>query len=336
VARRRDSLWWKLLPPLFLGMAAFVGLAVYAHWGDLVKALAGFRVWFLLPVLGLASLNYLTRFLRWQYYLRRCEIDVGARLSAGVFFSGLAMSITPGKFGELFKSLLLKEKAGVRIATSAPVVIVERLTDLVGVLLLMGVGLTRYSSGRIVFVAGAALVVVLFLGLAFSPRLLQRLVPLLARSWLKDKGTEGMQESTRTFALLLRPGAFLVGSGLGVVAWFWECLAFYLVFIGLGWHGLTLFTATFVYAAATLAGALSMLPGGLGMTEGSMAGLLVAFDVGRQTAAAGVLVTRACTLWFAVLVGVVSYALQRRRVGPVAAGDTAAERAPPSTDRHDD
>ena len=336
MARRRDSLWWKLLPPLVLGMAAFVGLAVYAHWGDLADALARFRLWFLLPVLGLASLNYITRFLRWQFYLRRCHINVNARLSAGVFFSGLAMSITPGKFGELFKSLLLREKAGVRITASAPVVIVERLTDLVGVLLLMGLGLTRYSSGRIVFAAGAALVVVLFLLLAFSPRLLERLVPLLARSWLKGKGTEGMQESTRTFALLLRPGAFLVGSGLGVVAWFWECLAFYLVFLGLGWHGLTPFTATFIYALATLAGALSLLPGGLGVTEGSMAGLLVAFEVGRQTAVAGVLVTRACTLWFAVLVGVVSYALQRRLAGCAAAGTTAVGHAPLLTDPHDD
>ena len=67
---------------------------------------------------------------------------------------------------------------------------------------------------------------------------------------------------------------------------------------------------TFIYAAMTVAGALSFLPGGLGVTEAGMLALLTTFGTGiaRGTAAAATFVTRACTLWFAVGIGVGSLA----------------------------
>jgi uncharacterized protein (TIRG00374 family) len=49
---------------------------------------------------------------------------------------------------------------------------------------------------------------------------------------------------------------------------------------------------------ASILGAVSLLPGGLGVTEGSMTGLLLVFDVERVQAASTTLVIRAATLWF--------------------------------------
>ena len=46
-----------------------------------------------------------------------------------------------------------------------------------------------------------------------------------------------------------------------------------------------------------------MLPGGLGTTEASMTGLLVFHDIPLSAAATATILIRACTLWFAVLVG---------------------------------
>ena len=74
--------------------------------------------------------------------------------------------------------------------------------------------------------------------------------------------------------------------------------------------------ATFVYAAMTVAGALSFLPGGLGVTEAGMLALLGAARLGdrsRGTAAAATFVTRAATLWFAVALGLPALLLYARR-----------------------
>jgi uncharacterized membrane protein YbhN (UPF0104 family) len=70
----------------------------------------------------------------------------------------------------------------------------------------------------------------------------------------------------------------------------------------------------FIYSATTLGGVVT--PGGLGVTDGGMTALL-SYTAGRSAPAAGAatLVIRLCTLWFAVLVGVLALLIFRRRVG---------------------
>ena len=66
---------------------------------------------------------------------------------------------------------------------------------------------------------------------------------------------------------------------------------------------LPLRAATFVYAFASLAGAVSMLPGGLGVAEGSLTALLAGFGTPLPEAAAATLLVRSVTLWLAVALG---------------------------------
>ena len=301
---------------MVLAVAVVLAFGVYADPAELAEALRGFNLAFLPAVLGLAFLNYVLRFFRWQYYLRVADVRVERRRSRGIFFSGLAMSVTPGKIGELFKCLMLKREVGARYSHTVPVVINERLTDLVAVVLLAGLGVARYPAGRMIFAVGVAVIVALVVALALSPRLAERLGPWLARRFAREAADESAQETARTFVRLLGARPFALGTALGLLAWFCECVAFWLVFYGLDWSGLSLFAATFVYALATLAGAVSFLPGGLGATEASMAALLGGlFAVPRGVSTAATLIVRACTLWFAVLVGVVAYVLHMRRFG---------------------
>lgn len=307
----RSSLSARLVPGLVIAAVVLFGLAVYADLGELVAAVRGFRALYLVPVLALAFGNYVIRFLRWHYYLRAVGVRVRPRRSASVFFSGLSMSVTPGKLGELVKCFMLRDADGVAIARSAPVVITERYTDLVAVLLLLALGVSRYSQGRSVFLVGLALVAALFVALRLSPGLVDRMASVLSRRLLKGRDTGGGVEAAEAFRTLLGGGPFVVGTVLGVAAWFLECLGFWLVFRGFGLDAPSLFQATFVYVLATLAGAISMLPGGLGATEVSMTAMLVAFGVTKDVATASTVIIRACTLWFAVLVGLGFYAGQR-------------------------
>jgi uncharacterized protein (TIRG00374 family) len=112
----------------------------------------------------------------------------------------------------------------------------------------------------------------------------------------------------------------VAGTLIGVVAWLGECAAFFLILIGLGLAPTPrLFvTATFVLAVSSLAGALSMLPGGLGVAEASVAAMLLllvddaAMDDG--VAIAATLLIRFATLWFAVGLGVVALTVLRIRL----------------------
>jgi uncharacterized protein (TIRG00374 family) len=70
--------------------------------------------------------------------------------------------------------------------------------------------------------------------------------------------------------------------------------------------------ATFVYGFATIVGAATMLPGGLGATDASMTGLLVLLNIPKNVSVASTLIIRIATLWFAVVVGIVAVLFYQR------------------------
>src|SRR5207244_11990079 len=63
------------------------------------------------------------------------------------FISGLSMAITPGKVDELLKSYLLKRSTGTPISRTSPIIVAERLSDGIGMLLLASTGLALYRFG---------------------------------------------------------------------------------------------------------------------------------------------------------------------------------------------
>jgi uncharacterized protein (TIRG00374 family) len=107
----------------------------------------------------------------------------------------------------------------------------------------------------------------------------------------------------------------VLGVALSTVSWFFECAAFWAVVHGFAGASVDLQAATFIYASMTIAGALSFLPGGLGVTEAGMLAMLgeLATGCGRSVAAAATFVTRLCTLWFAVIIGIAALLIFARR-----------------------
>jgi hypothetical protein len=127
----------KLLLGFGLGVAVVLGLVIFSDLRELSRTLESFA-WELIPlILGLTLLNYALRFVKWHYYLGRIGArGVGLGSSLAIFLSGLTMAMTPGKVGELLKSVLLRRVAGTPVAASAPIVMAERLTDGVALLFL--------------------------------------------------------------------------------------------------------------------------------------------------------------------------------------------------------
>src|SRR3954452_6603529 len=129
----------------------------------MVQVLRDFQ-WGLLPFILLFTLfNYALRFFKWDVYLRMIgATGVAKSNSLMIFLSGMAMAMTPGKVGEVLKSYLLKQVRGTPIAQSAPVVMAERITDGVAMLVLASVGLVMFNYGTALLV-GIAIFVVAFL-----------------------------------------------------------------------------------------------------------------------------------------------------------------------------
>lgn len=286
---------------LGLGVGVFLGLTLYGNWGEVREAFKTFSYKTLPLILGLAFMNYVVRFWRWELYRQRVEIRLPRKESFYIFMSGLVMTITPGKMGEVLKSYLLKEGRQVPLSRSAPIILAERFTDLLAVYLLTLLGGISFAFGARILWLGLLVLLLVLLPFIF-PRVFQwSLARLEKRSWGRRLASP-LSEAFHTLHDLMGFRLLLLASILGMAAWFFECLAFQTVFWGLGVH-IPLIKATFIYAFSTLAGALSMLPGGIGAAEGSMTSLLLLIEVPKALATTATIIIRLCTVWFAVLLG---------------------------------
>ncbi len=306
-----------------LAVLVFAGVAFYGDLSDTLHQIYGFPVRYWLLALGLALANYLIRWLRWAYYLRLLGINVGIGASATIFASGLAMAISPGRLGELSKSYFLREQADVPVARSTAAVITERFTDVIAVLLLSSWGLFLVPYGWAAFpvVVMGALAAVFVLISDWGARRVDTLP-------LPSKVKDFLGTSREAFRQVLSPRPLVLAIALSAVAWLAEGAALWYVLQGLG------ITASFgaavsIYATATLLGAVTLLPGGLIGTEGSMIALLQQLNVSGADASAVTLIIRLCTLWFAVVIGVVAtmylYMLMSKRNAPSVAEDEPRE-----------
>lgn len=320
-AREPSGLARKILLATLFGALVFAGLALYSDVQELAANLGRYQWRYFVYGLGLATANYGLRFLRWQYYLARLKVPLGAPGgvptgdSARIFVAGFVMSVTPGKVGEVFKSVLLQASHGVPLARTAPIVVAERLTDLLALVLLTAVASLAFEGGAAIALAGGIFVAVVWTACAYRPlgELALRIagkLPVLGRLEAR------LREAYDALHELVRPTPLAVASLLAVVSWGLECVS--LLVIALGFEGvvLSLLEATFAYGGPTIVGALVLLPGGLGATEAGMTGVLEALEVPGMSTSVAIAITmlvRLATLWWAVVLGVFALAWHRSR-----------------------
>ena len=306
---------------LVLAILVFTILTLAGDVGELRDVMGRFD-WRWAPLIVVLTIwNYALRYLKWEMYLDALGVPRIPRwANVRIFLSGFAMSITPGKVGEVIKAFQVQRLTGVPVERTAAAVAAERATDGLAMLILASVGATQFSYGRpfVALIAVFALAAVLIMQ---RPALLHALVARLERFPVVGKVAGRAEHFITSSSLLMQPRLLLRGTVIGVVSWAGECLAFLLILIALGidasWS--LLLIATFVLAVSSLAGGISMLPGGLGVADASVAGMLLALvdqpDMTRATAVAATLLVRFATLWFAVLLGFVAL-FSLRRVEP--------------------
>ena len=310
-----------------IAVGVILGLACYAVFGSLtggldetLSALRGVPLGLVAAACGLSFVNYLVRFPRWERY----RVITGVELSRGrsllIYLAGLSLTVTPGKVGEAFKSVLIRQHEGSPIHKTAPIVLAERVTDLLGFLvLILGFSLAGGLALDWIFwtAAGACLLICLAVSSpSFGEKLTQLSAAMPGGGWLAPK-VAGALSSSRA---LLAPRELSSGTALAALGWGLECLACWL----LARHfapEVSLALCGHAFAVAAVAGAVVIFtPGGLGVTEASLYALLLAAlgaeglgeSAGAAAAATVVLLARLSTLWFAVAVGVTATALTAR------------------------
>jgi uncharacterized membrane protein YbhN (UPF0104 family) len=296
-----QSKWLRRSGFILMAMVSvYAGATLWAGRGGWQVALTAISLGDILIIVGLVSIGFLLRAGRWHYYIRVLQWEVPLLHSISAFVASIAFTATPAKSGELAKAVLLRSQHKISLSQGAGVLLIERLGDLFAVIVLAIGGLTLFidlSSDLLVsgIVAGvvaflAAKCRVVLVHVQAIPRLHNpslRLISMLDAVWL-----------------LMRPIPLLVGGSIALAAWSCEALAFHYLVGRLSIHSSLLISFS-IYGLSTLAGALSMLPGGLGSVEAVMAFLLTRVAAPTSVATVAVVIFRLCTLWLFSLIGAI-------------------------------
>ncbi|HEY9076890.1 MAG TPA: lysylphosphatidylglycerol synthase transmembrane domain-containing protein [Anaerolineaceae bacterium] len=313
-----NSILKKLIPGLLLGLLVMILITLFGDLKSVSLTMLSFQ-WKYFPLaLAFTLINYTLRFLKWHYYLKRIGASqIPWKTSLRMFVAGFPLAVTPGKAGEVLKGLWIQQAGGAPIAKGVSVVVAERISDGLAVLALSTLGVIaypRYWYAFMIILAGLLSVIIISQIRPLAYLLLDGMdkLPLIRRiSHLLREFYEG------SFTLF-NPGATLLAVGLGTISWLGEGIGFYFLLVGLGFTPSPALAgeAVFILAFSTVIGAVSALPGGLGATEASIAGMLsfILQSIPSQAAAATLLI-RLATLWFGVFLGLITWTFSLDLIG---------------------
>ncbi len=286
-----------------VGIVLYGAATLASDYRSVWAAMKGFPLSTLAVVIALVLSGWILRGWRFYYYLLESGEDVKLGYSIAVFLSGFALTGTPGKIGEAVKGIFLKRDHNTPMTKVMGIVMVERLMDLWAILILASASLLLFPGWEKLFILCAAVVV--FGGAALSLEKIYRPVlmwtgKLSYLRWISGKALSILL----TGKDLMKARIFIVGLVLSTIAWSTESFSLYLIMKGFNLSADVL-QANFVYSFSTLIGALSMTPGGIGGAEAGMVGLMGFLGIDYTSSLPAVLLIRICTLWMAILLGII-------------------------------
>jgi uncharacterized protein (TIRG00374 family) len=305
----------KVIISVVIAGVLYLAFTIYADLTQVINAFKKFNLLLLPLFLLLSFLNYFTRFLKWDYYLSVVKVKMKKIDSLSTFMSGLIMSITPAKLGEVLKSVLVKEITGEPISKTAPIVLAERVTDFLSLLLIAIVGAYVFDYGGNITIFVAAFFIILIIIIS-NKKIAIPIINLSEKIPPIKKYIHNIHSAYESSYQLLKLKPLILMTFLSLISWGFECLGYYFILVNFDVN-FGLLWASFSYSFSTIVGAISMLPGGLGLTEGSLTYLLIEKGITADISVTTTFIVRAVTLWFAVLVGIVSLSFYQKRFGKI-------------------
>ena len=299
----------KLDNRLILVLVAAVGIyAIFLFTSDfniITEKISNFKINYLPLILFLVTASWCPVFIKWHFLLKNCEIDIPLTRSITVFLSGLAFDITPGKLGALMKSQILKTSFNIPRTKTAPIVLVEKVYDLIGAILASIIGIIILGMDVYLIIIAILVLAMVFFFLYYRPAS-ELFFKRVTKTKFFSKYVENISEFNKTVQKSTNVKVATICILLAVTYWFIVSTAVYYTLIGFDINILDYLKVLSIYATSILLGAISFIPGGVGITEGALAGLFTLEGIDVSTALILSVIIRIFVLWYSVSIGFIS------------------------------
>ena len=295
----------KFLIILIGSIVVYSLFLILSDFSKLSEEILDFEIMYLPLILILVPLGWLALYFRWTLLLKNSGYVLPHKKNFQIFLSGFPLSITPGKVGELLKCELLKENFNIPRKITAPIILVERLYNGVGIVIISSLGIWYFDfSGTVILIASCALIGI-FIALR-SKSLFSSLINKTSKIKYLSKFSDSFSDSYEVINHSIKPKIFIISSLLSAIYWILESVAVYFVFKSFGIDFLELYNVVLAYTSSIILGVASFAPGGIGVAEGTLISLLSIQGLSLSTAITLTLFIRFFTLWYAVFVGFIA------------------------------
>jgi uncharacterized protein (TIRG00374 family) len=302
----------KIINKIIVIIIAVVGLyAAFFIASDIrtvYDKISSFKIEFLLVIIPLVTTGWFVLFARWHLLLKNSKIFIPKKDSLLIFFSGFALTIIPGKVGELIKSQLLKTKFEVPRSKTVPIVMLEQFYTLIGLVIVSFFGIWFFELGVYVIGFFTALLIFAFI-LISSRKVFNKLITIFEKRKFTSRFVEPLSSSYDTIKKTTRGPITFYAITLTVIFWFIEAVVVYLVLLSFGIENIEFLKVIPTYATSLMLGFLSFLPMGLGVVEGSLASFFSLQGIEVSLSLTIVIIIRIFTRWYGVAVGFVALRL---------------------------
>ena len=295
------------LPIIIVVVIFYVLLATYSDIDDLATILRGINISFLPLILFCFSVSIILRSTRQLLILRRIDINLSFKENLVLYAAGLVMTITPASLGQVIKSHYLLKYYNQPVSKTLPIVLVERYHDVFALVSFIVIFVIINKID--ILVIPVTVIGLLLLGATIIARqiqllsYLQRLISKI--SFLRKSLGDGSFIFNTTLSLLFtRRNVFYIWF-VSMCAWFFEAVGILVSFEALNLN-IDFGLSTAFGFSSILFGAISFIPGGLGVTEVSFVQILSNYGLEISASTAVILIIRLSSTWYSTIIGVVA------------------------------
>ena len=300
----------KLDNRLILVLVAVVGIyAIFLFISDyniISEKISNFKINYLPLILLFVSASWIPLSIKWHLLLKNCGIDIPLKKSISIFLSGSAFTtITPGQIGALMKSQILKTSFNIPHTRTVPIILVENVYDLIGAIIASIMGVIILGIEPYLIIIAISVLAIIFFFMYYRPA-----SNLFFKRISKTKFFSRYVEDISEFEKIIRKSTNLKIAItcilLSITYWFIISIAVHYTLIAFDINMLDYLQVLAIYTTSILLGAISFIPAGLGVAEGSITGLLTLNGIDVSTALILTIMIRILTLWYSVAVGFIA------------------------------
>jgi uncharacterized protein (TIRG00374 family) len=293
----------------FLVIIGFIGLyatfIIFSDVNQVYEKIIEIKPEYLGIIFALIPISWFILFTKWHLLLRNSDINISLKDSIQIWFSSCALTPIPGKVGELIKIQILKTKCNVPRTKSAPIIIIEQLYNLVGIIVVSIAGLFIFDYSTMIIGLATAFLVFIFIILS-SKKMYCQVMKIFGKIKFIAKFTDSLMESHNIIIKSTRGKILFYASALSTLFWLIEALIVYFILLSFGIDHLEILSVITTYTSSIILGVASLLPMGIGVVEGSLTGFLALQGVDVGIGLSIVVIIRIFTRWIVVGVGFIA------------------------------